>query len=63
MFAVPFSDHLTLVNAYNKWLDATNENEFCNSRFLSRGALRDIRDAKKQFAELVCHQFRSFTDS
>lgn len=45
---------MSALNAYKQWLEAKRkgqDKEFCASKFLSRGALQNIKDLKRQFAE------------
>jgi ATP-dependent RNA helicase DHX57 len=50
------SDHLSLIRAYDEWLQARDkgtatEVDFCQKKFLSRAALKTIADTKRQLAE------------
>lgn len=51
------SDHLTLLRAYQGWLesraDRKQERSFCSMHFLSPNTLRQMVDAKRQFAHLL----------
>ncbi|KAH8245590.1 hypothetical protein KR032_012249 [Drosophila birchii] len=59
MFALGNSDHLTVLNAYRKWLDVARRGNFAASRnyasehFLSLNTLETIADLKYQYLELL----------
>ncbi|XP_030381421.1 putative ATP-dependent RNA helicase DHX57 [Scaptodrosophila lebanonensis] len=58
-FAVGNSDHLTVLQAYKKWLEVSQRGNYSASRnyasehFLSQNALETIADLKYQFLELL----------
>ncbi|KAH8396011.1 hypothetical protein KR222_001821 [Zaprionus bogoriensis] len=58
-FALGNSDHLTVLNAYRKWLDVARRGNFAASRnyanenFLSLNTLETIADLKYQYLELL----------
>ncbi|EDV46119.1 putative ATP-dependent RNA helicase DHX57 [Drosophila erecta] len=59
MFALGKSDHLTVLNAYRKWLDVARRGNYAASRnyasehFLSLNTLETIADIKYQYLELL----------
>ncbi|XP_017125191.1 putative ATP-dependent RNA helicase DHX57 [Drosophila elegans] len=59
MFALGNSDHLTVLNAYRKWLDVARRGNYAASRnyatehFLSLNTLETIADLKYQYLELL----------
>lgn len=56
MFGIEKSDHLTLLKAYNSWIQSrasNKEKEFLFRNFLSGKILRSITDMKKQFVQLL----------
>ena len=53
-----FSDHLTILNAYNAWREAKNngknfEKDFCRDNFLSMKGLYGIAEQRTQFVKLL----------
>ncbi|XP_034489479.1 putative ATP-dependent RNA helicase DHX57 [Drosophila innubila] len=58
-FAIGNSDHLTVLNAYRKWLDVSKRGHYGASRnyasenFLSMNTLETIADLKYQYLELL----------
>ncbi|KAH3859109.1 hypothetical protein DPMN_101756 [Dreissena polymorpha] len=57
-FAAGNSDHLTMLNAYNGWLDARRRGNaeayhFCQDNFLSKKSLEMLSSMKQQFVELL----------
>ncbi|KAH8321086.1 hypothetical protein KR074_008755 [Drosophila pseudoananassae] len=59
MFALGNSDHITVLNAYKKWLDVAKRGNYAASRnyasehFLSLNTLETIADLKYQYLELL----------
>ncbi|BFZ63809.1 ATPdependent RNA helicase [Saitoella coloradoensis] len=58
-FATGMSDHLTVLSAYNRWLEVRAEGfqaerAFLFDNFLSGRTLSQISDIKRQLAELLC---------
>ncbi|XP_039498488.1 putative ATP-dependent RNA helicase DHX57 [Drosophila santomea] len=59
MFSLGNSDHLTVLNAYRKWLDVARRGNYAASRnyasehFLSLNTLETIADLKYQYLELL----------
>lgn len=50
------SDHIALLNAFNKWKDAKrkgNDRAFCWENFLSPVTLQMMDDMRKQFLDLL----------
>jgi len=57
-FAHPTSDFLTICNVWDAYQDAWSESEstgrrFCDKNFLSRAALMEIGDMRRQFLDLL----------
>lgn len=57
-FAVGNSDHITMVNAYNGWIEARQQGSregynFCYDNFLSVKSLQMLASMKQQFVELL----------
>lgn len=56
-FHHPFSDFLTLVNVYQAFEEADTSGttrRFCQDHFLSLSALREARDSKTLFVQILC---------
>jgi hypothetical protein len=55
-FAVPRSDHLTILKAFDGWQNAEKRNagrQYCTTHYLSSSTLRMIQQSKKQYIELL----------
>lgn len=55
-FSVGKSDHLTLLKAYDGWVNAKSkggERAYCLTHFLSSNAMRMIAQSKRQFVDLL----------
>jgi HrpA-like RNA helicase len=52
-----YSDHLTIVKAYEAWDDVvqrgSNDNSFCKENFLNKATLLNLRDLRKQFRQIL----------
>lgn len=52
-----YSDHLTIVKAYDAWEDVLqrggNDNSWCRENFLSKPTLINMRDLRKQFRQIL----------
>jgi ATP-dependent RNA helicase DHX29 len=56
-FADSESDFLTLCNVWEAYSETSSESagrKFCHANYLSHSALREIRDARLQFLDLLC---------
>ena len=47
-FYIPESDHLTLLNVYQKWRSSNNSIEWANENFLNYKSLKKVDDVRKQ---------------
>lgn len=57
-FADPQSDFMTLCNVWEAYSDIDSPSagrKFCSSNYLNQNALREIRDARLQFLDLLCN--------
>jgi len=52
-FAVPESDHLTLLNVYERWKQNNYSARWCNEHFLVVKALRKVREVRGQLADIA----------
>lgn len=53
---IPESDHLTLLNVYQKWKENEYREEWCKKRFLNWKSLNKVRSIKKQIEEILREQ-------
>lgn len=52
-FAVPDSDHLTLLNVYDRWRAATGHRGWAEDHYLNERGLRKAADVRSQLADVV----------
>jgi pre-mRNA-splicing factor ATP-dependent RNA helicase DHX38/PRP16 len=52
-FAVPESDHLTLLNVYERWKQNNFAARWCTEHFLVAKALRKVREVRGQLADIA----------
>jgi len=66
-FAVPESDHLTLLHVFNQWEAATRGGaarpDWCAAHFLQARSLRKAREVRAQLADLAVQQRLPLTSS
>jgi len=52
-FYIPESDHLTLLNVYEKWRLNNNSIEWANENFLNYKSLKKVNDVRKQIVQIM----------
>lgn len=52
-FQVPESDHLTLLNIYQKWKRERNKTQWCQEHFVHLKAMRKVREVRQQLKEIM----------
>ncbi|XP_074594607.1 ATP-dependent RNA helicase l(1)G0007 [Brevipalpus obovatus] len=52
-FAVYESDHLTLLNVYNRWKRELNKGQWCQEHFIHYKAMKKVREVRQQLREIM----------
>lgn len=55
-FAVPESDHLTLLNVYNQWLSHSFSDSWCTAHFIHSKAMKKAKEVLDQLCQIMREQ-------
>ena len=55
-FAVPESDHLTLLNVYQQWKTANYSSAWCGEHFVHIKSMRKVREIRQQLLDIMKQQ-------
>jgi pre-mRNA-splicing factor ATP-dependent RNA helicase DHX38/PRP16 len=55
-FAVPESDHLTMLHVYQQWKHNDYRSDWCSTHFLQNKTLKKVREIRSQLQDIVTQQ-------